>query len=240
MSERKFKIRFKLKLAHFEHVFDIICLLVCVTLASGIISGQTRANIPNLKFINPNKTQSKKRIKIPKAQTSYGNVYELDPNITINKYINKTNINGYKYKVKRKKPLITYKSTFYLDPNKASTENEIKKPIYILLKGGITKKESTELTYGQTTFAKGKLLFDSNKHIPLDDSKTYIKVMQISNIQKVNKYNIVNTANDQLFKTSAGEGPIRYLKTKEFTLKRLTNKNLTSIALNGRLFSLME
>ena len=218
-----------------QFIVDFVVFFAALFCAVGLYTGTKLMQKPTNNFIqfkDPQKTKHNQHLS--KAVSVYAPVYKLTPRIHVDKYKTKKDIYGYKYKVKRKHKKITYLANFYLDPNYASKSNLIKTPVYVLIKGEVEKKYKTPTSH-QHNFNDKALAFDSSKHFVLDDSKTYIKVMQLHNYFNYNNKPIPNVTLQGLTNV-VNSGPSRYLKLSEFKLKRIEKINASDLANKEQLF----
>ena len=74
-----------------------------------------------------------------------------------------------------------------------------------------------------------------SKHFTLNDSVTYIYVMQFVSFKKYNNKYVPNAVTKAFTQTSVA-GSKRYLKLSEFNLVRIKDVNLSQVAASQQLF----
>ena len=229
---QKFKSYFHKFKDYFSTVMDVVILAVCVILASALLSLSKSDQFTQMTFTKPKPTAKKTRI--PKAEAIKGEAYKLVPKKTVHKYKTVYDAYGNSYQVKRKHPKISYHANFYLDPNAASKSDFVERPIYLLITGSVIDKPKTLLST-QTVLADSNLVFDMSKHFTLNDSVTYIYVMQFVSFKKYNNKYVPNAVTKAFTQTSVA-GSKRYLKLSEFNLVRIKDVNLSQVAAGQQLF----
>ncbi len=229
------KQRFKWFLNKLHQIFDVAMFILCIMVA--IIIQQ----IHNNQNLNKNKPYAalaqpkhhKRKVKLPKSQIMYSQVYCLTPKKQVKQYRTVNSIYG-SYHKKLKHPKVTYLANFYLDPNYASNEKTINEKIYLLLNGVVMPKFKAQ-SESQVNLTNSNYCFDSKKHYILWDTKPYLHVMQLKNYNLYGNKPMPNITNTSIIYHS-NKGPIRYLKLNEFKLTRLKKTNVSMLAQNGQLF----
>ena len=229
------KQRFKCFLNRLHQIFDVAMFILCIIAAIMMQQIHNNQNLnknkPYITLSQPN--PNKRKVKLPKSQIMYSQVYCLTPKKHVKKYRTVNSIYG-SYHKKLKHPKVTYLANFYLDPNYASKEKTINEKIYILLNGVVMPRFTAHLE-SQVKLTNSDYCFDSKKHYILWDTKPYLHVMQFKNYNLYGNKPMPNTTKVSLI-YSSNKGPIRYLKLNEFKLTRLKNTNVSMLAQNGQLF----
>ncbi|RVU70403.1 MULTISPECIES: hypothetical protein [Lactobacillus] len=241
MKEQKNKDQEPERHPFFERLhraFDWVMFILALAAALGFVAfDKARSNSGQNEFVRLSKPKEiAKKTKIPKSQIAWGEVYELIPKKKVDHYQTVTDENGYSYEVKRKHPKVTWKSYFYLDPNQVSKDKPVEKNLYLLITGCVVPAIKTPKT-GQYNFVDNtSLAFDSTKHYVLNDSQTYIQVMQLKSYSTYGNQMAPNATNNT-FNLTINVGSTPYLKLSEFKLKRLKKQNLSHLAQQMQLFS---
>lgn len=233
------KQRFKWVLNRLHQIFDVAMFILCIMAAILIhqihINQNLNNNKPYVTLAQPN--HNKRKVKLPKSQIMYSQVYCLTPKKHVKQYQTVNSIYG-SYHKKLKHPKVTYLANFYLDPNYASNEKTINEKIYLLLNGVVMPKfkaPSESKVESQVNLTNSNYCFDSKKHYILWDTKPYLHVMQLKNYNLYGNKPMPNIINTSII-YSSNKGPIRYLKLNEFKLTRLKKTNVSMLAQNGQLF----
>lgn len=224
-------------LKRLEWVFDLIMFLLAIAAAMTLAAyNKTRLADGQSQFVHFSQPKNKaKKTKIPKSKIAKGDAYQLVPKKKVKRYRTVFDIYGNQYKQKLKHPKAKYLAHFYLDPNYASKDQPIKKDLYVLLNGCVVPTFKNPQN-GQYNFLNSSLAYNSTQHYVLNDSQTYIKVMQFKSFNKYGQ-NMVPNANNNTLNLTINEGPSRYLKLSEFKIKRVKNMNLSNLAEQAHLFS---
>lgn len=209
----------------------ILCIMVAIIIQQIHNNQNLNKNKPYAALAQPK--HHKRKVKLPKSQIMYSQVYCLTPKKQVKKYRTVNSIYG-SYHQKLKHPKVTYLANFYLDPNYASKEKTIHEKIYLLLDGIVMPKFKAPLA-SQVNLDNSNYGFDSKKHYILWDNKPYLHVMQLKNYNLYGNKPMPNTTNSTIIYHS-NKGPIRYLKLNEFKLTRLKKTNVSMLAQNGQLF----